>query len=93
MTASAYAFALSHPIRVEIIRLMKTKKFAKTSPSLLMDEFDASAPNVAYHVRILRDAGALRACGTRRVRGAIAHYYELDREALKSGRKALMDLV
>jgi hypothetical protein len=43
MTASSYAYALSHPIRVEIINLMKTRQFARTSPSELAGSFEASA--------------------------------------------------
>jgi predicted transcriptional regulator len=72
--------------------LMKTKQFARTSPSELANSIGESVTRVTHHVRFLDRAGALRASGTRQVRGTVQHYFELDHDALKAGHKALMAL-
>jgi hypothetical protein len=56
------AYARSHPIRAKILALYeKDEGRSLTAPALLDDLADekATAPFVAYHVRVLRDTGLL----------------------------------
>lgn len=45
------------------------------SPRGLSKEFDQPVSNVAYHVRVLADCGAITLVDTKPVRGAIEHFY------------------
>lgn len=65
--------SLGHPLRREILRRMSDGR--KTSPSELAEELDEPLGNVAYHVRVLSEGGALKADGEQQVRGAKQHFY------------------
>ena len=93
MTADKYAYALSHPIRVAVIRYMKSQRGAKLSPTQIAAETGHPLTHVSYHVKILHEAGALRTAGTRQGKGILQHFYTLDQAALRQGLKALTDLV
>jgi len=67
------AGALNHELRRRIMRLMSDGR--KASPRDIADELEEKLSNVAYHVRILVDARALRPAGTKQVRGAQQHFY------------------
>jgi DNA-binding transcriptional ArsR family regulator len=71
--------ALRHPLRRQILRLMADGREA--SPSELAVELDQALSNVAYHVRVLAECGALRPVGNRQVRGATQHFYRWSLDA------------
>lgn len=72
--------ALRHPLRRRILRLMSDGREA--SPSEIAKQLGETLSNVAYHVRVLVDAGALQAAGEKPVRGATQHFY---RSSLDTG--------
>ncbi len=71
--------ALRHPLRREILRLMSDGREA--SPSELAEELDQILSNVAYHVRVLTECGALKPARRKKVRGATQHFYTWSLEA------------
>lgn len=64
--------ALSHPIRARALAVLNQRA---ASPSELAAEQDAAVPDVAYHVRVLRELGMIKLVSTRQVRGATQHFY------------------
>ncbi|MFL5897124.1 MAG: hypothetical protein ACJ76D_01460 [Solirubrobacterales bacterium] len=68
-----YAEALSHPLRILILRF--SIKEGKASPAQMSRGLNQDLPKVAYHTRVLADHGLLRLATTRKVRGAIEHIY------------------
>ena len=65
--------ALNHPLRRQILRAMPDGN--ATSPRELADRLEAPLGNLAYHVRVLADCGALELVDERRVRGTTQHFY------------------
>jgi predicted transcriptional regulator len=66
--------ALDHPVRRQILRLILDR--GRISPVEIAKELDMPLGGLSYHVRILCDRHAVEPAGTRRVRGAIQHFYE-----------------
>ena len=56
---AAYAKALAHPTRVRIVRML-AKKAARTC-SCIVDELPLAQSTVSEHLRILKQAGLVRA--------------------------------
>ncbi len=71
--------ALGHPLRRRILRRIRDE--VMMSPRQLASEFELPVSNVAYHVRVLDDCGALTLVRVKPVRGAIKHYYRSSVEA------------
>src|SRR4051794_11570163 len=71
---------LSHRVRVQILDLLHEQD---ASPSDLTPRIGESLSAVAYHFKLLADAGALELRGTRQVRGAIERTYGLSRATRK----------
>ena len=65
--------ALNNPLRRQILRRMRDVE--TISPRELSVELDRPVSNVAYHVRVLADCGAVTLAGVKPVRGAIQHFY------------------
>jgi DNA-binding transcriptional ArsR family regulator len=65
--------ALSNPLRRQILRRMRGEEMI--SPLQLAEEFDLPLTNMAYHVRVLANCGAVTIVRMKPVRGAIKHYY------------------
>ena len=65
--------ALSHPLRRRILRRMRGEEMI--SPRHLAREFELPVSNLAYHVRVLADCGAVTLVRVKPVRGALKHYY------------------
>jgi len=65
--------ALGHPLRRQILRRMRDVEMI--SPRQLARELDRPVTNIAYHVRVLADCGAVTLAGVKPVRGAIKHFY------------------
>ena len=73
--AADIATALSHPLRLEILREMRKRKDA--SPKDLSQECNQPLVNVSYHITTLREAGLVEVFETVPRRGAIEHRYAL----------------
>lgn len=65
--------ALANPIRRQILRRMRDVE--TISPKDLSVEFAQPVSNLAYHVRVLADCGAITLVRTQPVRGASKHFY------------------
>lgn len=65
--------ALGNPLRRQILRRMRDVEMI--SPRELSREFDRPVSNIAYHMRVLADCGAITLTGVKPVRGAIKHFY------------------
>lgn len=72
---NAVLSALGHPLRRKILRMMETNNNGGLSPKMISDELEQSIGVVAYHVRLLAEAGVLTLVGTKQRRGAIEHFY------------------
>ena len=68
------AKVLSHPLRIQILETLNGDGEAR-SPRWLAKELGQKVGDVAYHVKVLREVGAIKLTGTRSVRGAIEHFY------------------
>jgi len=71
--------ALRHPLRRKLLRRMIGAE--PISPRELATELDAPLSNVAYHMRVLADTGAVTLVKTRPVRGSMQHFYRAAIEA------------
>jgi DNA-binding transcriptional ArsR family regulator len=67
--------ALSHPLRLEYLRVLAQRK--ELSPSQFAKESDQSLGNVSYHVKALFEAGVLEVSSMVPRRGAMEHRYSL----------------
>jgi len=69
---------LAHPTRRAILRAyLADRKRRRHSPVRLAEELHRPVNDVAYHFRVLARNKALRAWGTKPVRGATEHFYVL----------------
>jgi DNA-binding transcriptional ArsR family regulator len=71
--------ALRHPMRRQLLRRMIGEK--AISPRELATELDQPLSNVAYHMRVLADNGAVTLVKTKPVRGSMQHFYRAAIEA------------
>ncbi|HET7418061.1 MAG TPA: helix-turn-helix domain-containing protein [Solirubrobacterales bacterium] len=65
--------ALSHPLRLRILRAMADGK--PISPRELSTALRHPLANVSYHVRVLADCSAVTLVETRPARGSEQHFY------------------
>lgn len=72
-SALSLAKALTHPVRVQILR--RIADGSEVSPSSLSGELGVALATVAYHVRYLTDLGVLSLIRTVPVRGTVQHIY------------------
>jgi ArsR family transcriptional regulator, arsenate/arsenite/antimonite-responsive transcriptional repressor len=68
--------ALADPTRLEILRLIAAQP-APTCACDVVDHFDLAQPTISHHLKILREAGLLRAS-----RRGIWSFYEADPKGL-----------
>lgn len=66
--------ALGHPLRRRLLRRY-VEAGGELSPIELAHLENEPLSNVSYHVRVLRDKGALEVAGSRAVRGSLQHFY------------------
>jgi DNA-binding transcriptional ArsR family regulator len=71
-----YVKAMAHPLRLRILGALEHRT---ASPSELAEELDAPLGNVSYHVRQLHGLGLLKLVKETPRRGAVEHYYRLER--------------
>ena len=64
--------ALGHPLRMSVLAILNARV---ASPSELAKELGEPLGNVAYHVKILEETGAIELVRTAPVRGALEHFY------------------
>ena len=69
--------ALADPTRLEILRLLAAQP-GPTCVCDVVDHFDLSQPTISHHLKVLREAGLLRAS-----RRGIWSFYEVDRKGLE----------
>jgi DNA-binding transcriptional ArsR family regulator len=81
--------ALSHPTRVEIMRVLGSRV---ASPKELADELGEILGNLSYHVKYLQKAGCIEITATAPRRGAIEHYYQA-KPSEETGATALRGLI
>ena len=67
-----YVKAMSHPLRVRILAMLDERT---ASPNELSGWLGANLGTVAYHVRMLDQAGLIELVSETRVRGAVEHHY------------------
>jgi ArsR family transcriptional regulator len=68
--------ALADPTRLEILRLLGAQP-GPTCVCDVVDHFDLAQPTISHHLKVLREAGLLRAS-----RRGIWSFYEVDRKGL-----------
>ncbi len=66
--------ALENPLRREILKHI-VEIAEPVSPDRVSRDLQRGLSNVGYHVRVLRDAGALLLVDKQPVRGSKQHYY------------------
>jgi DNA-binding transcriptional ArsR family regulator len=62
----------AHPLRSRCLTVLAERT---TSPVEIAEGLGEHVSNVSYHVRKLREAGAVELVSERRVRGAVEHFY------------------
>jgi DNA-binding transcriptional ArsR family regulator len=88
--------ALGHPVRVRALDVLNTRI---ASPSELAKELGEPLGNVAYHIKILEENGAIELVRTAPVRGALEHFYrasvstQIAETALELDRQGYEDVV
>lgn len=89
------AFALSNPIRLEILDLLG--EHGLSSPVRMSEKLDESLGLVSYHVKVLEECGAVQLVKKKQRRGAWEHFYKrtvngtVDREVLQKIPPGLRD--
>jgi DNA-binding transcriptional ArsR family regulator len=76
VTDQKFVKAMAHPLRLRILGALEHRT---ASPSELASELDAPLGNVSYHVRQLHGLGLLKLVKETPRRGAVEHYYRLER--------------
>ncbi|MFI5532173.1 ArsR/SmtB family transcription factor [Kitasatospora sp. NPDC051853] len=74
LDSPAHFKALGHPVRHRMVNALRQR------PATLRQLAEATGlakGTVSHHVRVLQDAGLVRAGGTRQVRGGTEQYFEL----------------
>lgn len=85
--AAPALLVLGHPLRTCIIEA--TAEAETASPRVLADALGHPLGDVSYHVRTLAGAGLLREAGTTPRRGAVEHFYAVERNRLRRALGAL----
>lgn len=73
-TATACIRAANSPQRRRILRILHDAGEAR-SPNELAAAFGITLGHVSYHVKVLRECGALALTDTQQKRGAVEHFY------------------
>jgi DNA-binding transcriptional ArsR family regulator len=66
--------SVAHPLRRQILRTLHEVGEAR-SPAELREVYGLPVSHVSYHVKVLRECGAVALTDTRPVRGALEHFY------------------
>lgn len=72
--AADWVRAINAPQRRRILRSLHEAGEAR-SPNELAETFDVSVSHVSYHIRVLKECGALALTDTQQKRGAVEHFY------------------
>lgn len=67
--------ALNHQCRREILRLLHEVDESQ-SPARISKKLRIPLSTVSYHIKVLRDLGAIVCVNTRPARGALEHFYD-----------------
>lgn len=68
--------AIAHPLRAKMLYALQERE---ASPKELAAHFGVPLANVAYHIQVLRKLKLIRLVRKTRRRGAVQHYYIVDR--------------
>lgn len=91
---NAVLSALGHPLRRKILRMMEANSNGGLSPKMLSEKMeDQSLGVIAYHVRLLADAGVLKLVKTEGRRGAVEHFYTRAGNAVDKATTEVLDLI
>jgi DNA-binding transcriptional ArsR family regulator len=82
--------ALAHPIRIHILEAVEA---GPVSPSEVAIAVGEPLGTVAYHFRVLHNAGLIELAGTERKRGSIQSFYRAVRPGWSELIETLRDLV
>jgi DNA-binding transcriptional ArsR family regulator len=74
--------ALSDPMRLDALRVFNSR--ATASPNEVANAMNVPVNRLAYHVKVLREAGLIELVDTAQRRGATEHYYRATELALVS---------
>jgi DNA-binding transcriptional ArsR family regulator len=66
--------AIGHPDRRRVLRILHEAGEAR-SPNEISDAIGTPLGHVSYHIKVLKDCGAVVLTDTQPRRGAIEHYY------------------
>jgi DNA-binding transcriptional ArsR family regulator len=81
--------ALAHPIRMYILEATETEP---VSPSEMAVKVGEPLGTVAYHFRVLHNAGLIELAGTERKRGSIQNFYRAVRPGWRDVIETLQDM-
>jgi len=72
---AALLHVLGHPLRKRLLRLYVEER-GMLSPKELADFTKKHLSNVAYHVRVMAEHGAVEIVAEQQRRGSVEHFYE-----------------
>jgi DNA-binding transcriptional ArsR family regulator len=72
----ALIYALNHPVRRQILRLLGER--GEASPSDLHKSISVGLSTLSFHAQVLNELGVIHGTRTQQVRGAIEHFYASD---------------
>lgn len=75
-TEDRLMIALRHPMRREILRAMAGEP--RLSPRQISDRLEEPLSKISYHVRVLREHGAIKLVEQAQVRGSVQHFYRME---------------
>lgn len=78
-----YIDALAHSVRRDLLKLVYQLDGGVLSPAEASKRMGEDLSNVSYHMKCLTAAGLLTLDHTQPVRGALAHFYRLDPDAVQ----------
>jgi DNA-binding transcriptional ArsR family regulator len=72
----ALIYALNHPVRRQILRLLREP--GEASPSEMHKSIGVGLSALSFHAQVLNELGVIHGTRTQQVRGAVEHFYASD---------------
>lgn len=72
----ALIYALNHPVRRQILRLLREP--GEASPSEMHQSIGVGLPALSFHAQVLNELGVIHGTRTQQVRGTVEHFYASD---------------
>lgn len=70
----ALIYALNHPARRQILRLLN-QPGVEASPSDMLESMSVGLSALSFHAQVLNELGVIQGTRTQQVRGAVEHFY------------------